>query len=334
MKYLSESDMNSLLEKMSPDDIKVIGEDNFKKKFEIANKLSLLDINVALKRSKKDSDQLTELLAMLELQKTFNDRALRQPLDEIDVMLPNIYQNEINVDPEALIQNTKIKAGKEDAVKALVIQRCWEVILEYMRDNKYGGNEMTEIEKIIDKLEVDKETIVNGESNIKDTSIKSIEDTIERLNNLNAEFLIGSIPADARLVASAKKCLRDNSLIDKIFGPEMNERFCQIFGAFICTALPNVSVHIAKNLAALLIWSIAKKADSNIKSRDYKSLIFRAYIIKLMIDIEPGSKESVLYMNYALFPLILEFVKNESIMKLVSNSDTILYNSAKVKNEK
>ena len=82
MTHLTESDMNSLLEKIPPEDMEILGMDNFKRRFEAADKMSLLDINVALKRSKKDSDQLTELLAMLELQKTFNDRSLRQSIDE------------------------------------------------------------------------------------------------------------------------------------------------------------------------------------------------------------------------------------------------------------
>ena len=329
MTHLTESDMNSLLEKIPPEDMEILGMDNFKRRFEAADKMSLLDINVALKRSKKDSDQLTELLAMLEVQKTFNDRSLRQSIDEIDLMLPDNYETELKTNPEAFLQNSKIKTGKEEAMHALVVQKCWEKILNYVKDTKYGGNEMTEIEKIIDKLKVDRETLVNGASPNKDTTLKDIDDTIERLNDLSAEFLLGSVPTDSRLVISAKKCIKDNSIIDKIFGPEMNERFCQVFGAFICTALPNIGVHAAKNLAALLIWTIARKANSDLKSKDYRSLVFKAYIITLMIDLEPGSKKSVSYMCNVLFPLIREFVKNDTIVKLVVDPKNTLYQSTK-----
>ena len=189
---------------------------------------------------------------------------------------------------------------------------------------------MTEIEKIIEKLQVDKETTINGSSPNKEMILKGIDDAISKLNNLSSEYLIESIPSDARLLNSAKKCLKDNTLIDKIFGPEMNARFCQVFGAFIDIAMPNIGIHAAKNLASLLIWSIARKANNELKSKDYKSLVFRAYIITLMIDLEPGSKESVHYMQTTLFPLILEFAKNESIVKLVTDTNNIMYNSVKI----
>ena len=340
MNHLDESVMNALLEKMSPDDINILGEENFKKRFNAADNMSLLDIEVALKRVKKDSDQLTELLALLELQKSFNERELRQPVEELNASLPANYKNELNTNPEALLQNAKIKMGKEEATNALVIQKCWETILSYVKEIKYGGTEMTEIEKIIDKLEVDRITITEGKSTNKttmsnrDAMIREIDDTIERLKNLNAEFLLGSIPTDGRLVASAKRCIKDTDLVDKIFGPEMNEKFCQVFGAFIQTAIHDINEHAAKNLAGLLIWSIAKKAKSNLKSKDYRSLVFRAYIITLMIDLEPGSKKSVLYMNNVLYPIIPQFLGNPAIVRLIGDKDVVLYKSSKVKNEK
>ena len=51
---------------------------------------------------------------------------------------------------------------------------------------------MTEIEKIIDKLKVDRETLVNGTSPNKDTTLKDIDDNYEvninSTNNVNSEL--------------------------------------------------------------------------------------------------------------------------------------------------
>ena len=326
MKHLSDADREELQKQISPDDMLIIGKDKFERQVDVLDKKSILDLSVIKKRNKKAIDEFIELLALLEVQRNFNELELRDRINKVDTALPVDYQSEIKYNSDTLMQNTKIKSGKEEITNKLVCIECTNKIIDFIIANKYGGSNMTEIEKIIEKLTVDKDTLKDSTSPNASGMMTAIDTTIERLKDLSAEFLLGSIPTDKRLVESLKQCIKDSgNMVNKVFGPEMNEKFCTIFGAFIDVAMPKIGIHTAMNLAALAIWSIAKKAASDSKSHDYRSLVFKAYIIRFMVDLEVGSEKSVLYMRNILFPLILEFVKNQTIVRMLDNKETVLY---------
>jgi hypothetical protein len=102
------------------------------------------------------------------------------------------------------------------------------------------------------------------------------------------------------------------------------------FGLFISMTIPTMTQHAANNLAALTIWTISKKSDSSTKVHSYKAIGYKSYIIKLMIDLEEGSEESVNFMRDSLFPLVIEFSKNDDLVKFVCNEKNVLYSSNNV----
>lgn len=226
-------------------------------------------------------------------------------------------------DPASFVALGRNEQEKRDCEIEAVKARICRHIAEDVKNKKYGDVKMTEIEKIVDKLENDIKVLDESTVTGKEVSIKRISFAIDKIKDIiknpeaAAEFFSMSIPADQRAVNAAKDCIKDHSIIDKTFGPEMTVAFIRKLrglpietdDAYIAdvdsfvtsVAGENSPMNIDKdgsaytaNVYALMLYMLAKKIESSNKSKDYKSLIYRAYILHYMLDAATDGTEAQL----------------------------------------
>ena len=159
---------------------------------------------------------------------------------------------------------------------------------DYLKTAKYSNStDISEIDMLIDKLENDIKMLKNSSDINKDVTISNIETTIDLIRTLPEQFLIDTVPTDKR----AKKILKqyDPKVIIRVFGSGT-------IGDFIMrlsSDLSNDGIACEQDAALLFLFHIAKKIEGSMKVTNYKSLVYRAYIVKYLNDAKINCPTSI-----------------------------------------
>lgn len=195
----------------------------------------------------------------------------------------------LRADPESCKEYDNYKNKRitmqEEAMKILI---CSD-ILKNVKSEKYGEEcTMTETQKIVEKLEFDAKVLEEGTTVGKEVSIKRINFAIDKIKDLPADYFDEAIPTDKRAKNISKELVKNGkALIEKMYGPKIVESMAKDLQA----KYPEKSITMITKGCLLMLYMLSKKIESSMKSKDYKSIIYRAYIIHFMIDLDKSSEE-------------------------------------------
>lgn len=286
---LSLSDFENLL----TDDEKIYF-DKYRNKFneylEKIKNYSLMDLDVEYKRCINKRNQLNDAISNIK-----NHIKIDEMVMETDLMfkghtLEDISENPmlyVSKTPENCMEITKKKNLMDEVTEKMLMVGVNAKICDQYRNIKYSGVEMNDIEKLVAKLENDIKMLQSSSDGNKDIKIANIEKAIELIRELPEKFLHDTIPTDKR----AKKILKeyDPKLISRILGPTVAVDFL----AKLSHDLSKIHKECNINAALLFLYHISKKIENSMKSMDYKSLVYKSYIVKYMIIVESDSEESI-----------------------------------------
>jgi hypothetical protein len=195
-----------------------------------------------------------------------------------------------------------IKEEDEKNEENIKINDGARLLVTYLAKHRYGGKDMSQIDLILEKLNYDMERLNESTEQNKAFNIKTTQRAIDIISKIGSadndewiKYFKDTIVTDKRAVNLAKEINKDNQraikLIDTIFGPEMTKSFSE---KFIMEArgegeMTPEDVKLLCARATLLLYTLAKKIESNMKSKDAKSLIYRGYVIHYMLD-DDGSE--------------------------------------------
>ena len=195
-----------------------------------------------------------------------------------------------------------IKKADQENEDAIKVNDGSRLLVEYLMKLQYGGKDMSQIELILEKLNFDVEqlnasTDSNKEFNLKATNraINIISKIGDSENDEWSKYLKDTVVTDKRALNLAKEISKNNArsigLIDKIFGPEMSKIFSEKLVNELVTedTEDRYNSKMVKAESILLLYTLAKKIESSMKSKDSKSLIYRGYVIHYMLD-DDGSE--------------------------------------------
>lgn len=241
------------------------------------------------------------------------------------VFINSFDMTDMYADAETYIAKNRNDKDRQEMLTETRKTRIATEICKIVRELKYGGIPMKETDKIIEKLENDLRVLSESSIVGKDVSIRRITNAINTIKELPLEMLVESIPTDKRALNAAKECAKDNSSIEKTFGPDMSEYLLrklinapskeEIIEKPDGYKQTEISI-IYANAISLLLYQLSKKIESSVKSKDYKSLIYRSFIIHYMMDELEASEKSAF--DTAFGTIIDRYTKNNSLKTLLS----------------
>lgn len=198
-----------------------------------------------------------------------------------------------------LIALSKTDKDLQESEEQIVLNNASMFLVDYLIKMRYGGSTMSQLDLVIEKLNFDIECLNKGTSINKANDVADIEKSIELISNIGKPsdadghapwytYFMERIVTDKRALNLAKEISRDTDkaakYVEKIFGPAMIESFAERYrtSANYETAVPTTNQINASVL--LMLYTLAKKIHSDMKSKDNRSLIFRGYIIHYMLD--------------------------------------------------
>lgn len=158
---------------------------------------------------------------------------------------------------------------------------------------------MSQLELIIEKLRFDIECLNKGTSTNKINDVASIEKSIELISNIGKpsdtsghatwyNYFMERIVTDKRALNLAKEIDKDTDkatkYVEKIFGPYMIASFADKYSASVNYEIAVPTTNQLRASVFLMLYTLAKKIHSDMKSKDNRSLVFRGYIIHYMLD--------------------------------------------------
>lgn len=339
-----EEFIDSFIESLEPSTKTTIDKEQLSKLYDEIEKMPYNALTVTSKRYGQKASEEQANAIMID---TYSEIFHRTIADELDIspFRGNIRWDDVRVKhayEDASIYAKSVEdlpSSKREARQVITAVKKEEMnakicsdFIEKFRDKKYEGVNMTEIEKLIEKLKADIETIDASDRPNKEQDINNLSSAIGYLENLTPEFLLATIPVDVddrRILNHAKECNKGNSDIEKIFGPELLMHFTNAVGLYAEMSISKLELHAAKNMAALILYMITKKCMSATKSGSYKSLVLRAYVVKLMLDLEPGSPEACTYIENTFMPIIRNMVEYGKLVDFLRTRKIVLYDIKK-----
>ncbi len=158
---------------------------------------------------------------------------------------------------------------------------------------------MSQLELIIEKLKFDIECLNKGTSTNKINDVASIEKSIELISNIGKpsdtnghaawyNYFMERIVTDKRALNLAKEIDKDipkaTKYVEKIFGPYMINSFADKYSESVNYEIAVPTTNQLRASVFLMLYTLAKKIHSDMKSKDNRSLVFRGYIIHYMLD--------------------------------------------------
>lgn len=233
----------------------------------------------------------------------------RKEFARVDLGLSSDHETTLaDIDTEMgdFIDYNQIKKDSEENANNIKKTDGARLLTEFMIKARYGGKGMSQIDLIIEKLTYDKERLIESSDVNKNFNIKENDRAIHIISKIGTtdescaisdmewfKFFCDAIVTDKRAINIAKEINRAYnkaiSYVDKIFGPEMLDEFITKFDK-ACKSFEETTIDTEYDTnfvyfgTLLLFYTLAKKIESNMKSRSTKSLIYRGYIIHYMLD--------------------------------------------------
>ena len=239
---------------------------------------------------------------------------------------------DMDYDNGDLIDLNKINKDEKENKENIIKADGARLLVNYMIKFKYGGLEMSQVDLIIEQLNDDVKKLEGGTDLNKDLNIKDIAKAINIIKEIGVvndnerymdtdwyKYFIETIVYDARAVKIVREIESNpnkaKALIDKIFGPEMVPAFIQKYKSSVEYGVAPSDDFIA-SAATLMMYTLAKKIKSNMKSSSSRSLIYRGYIIHYMLDpMNDNELKAMTNLFKDLYDLYLSNTKLASILK-------------------
>lgn len=272
----------------------------------------------------------------------YNDLMLytRKELAKVDLRMGDSESFfDMDFDNGDIIDLNKINKDEKDNKIDIIKTDGARLIVEYMIRLRYGGMEMSQIDLIVEQLEYDIKLLESGDDLNKDRTIKDINKAIDIIKDIGVvrpnpdpmqenpgymdtewyKYFIETIVYDARAVKIVReidsKPENAKQLIDKIFGPEMAPMFIQRFKSSVKYGVAPSDEFIS-SASILMLYTLAKKIRSSMKSGSNRSLIYRGYIIHYMLDVlDPNQLDNMTNLFKDLYDLYLSNTKLATILK-------------------
>jgi hypothetical protein len=239
---------------------------------------------------------------------------------------------DMDYDNGDLIDLNKINKDEKENKENIIKADGARLLVNYMIKFKYGGLEMSQVDLIIEQLNDDVKKLEGGTDLNKDLNIKDITKAINIIKEIGIvnenerymdtdwyKYFIETIVYDARAVKIVREIESNPNkakvIIDKIFGPEMVPAFIQKYKSSVEYGVAPSDDFIA-SAATLMMYTLAKKIKSNMKSSSSRSLIYRGYIIHYMLDpMTDNELKAMTNLFKDLYDLYLSNTKLASILK-------------------
>lgn len=220
-------------------------------------------------------------------------------------------------------QENSVAIKKNDGARLLV---------KFLTKMRYGGQNMNQVDLILEKLNFDigrfeESTDSNKEKNIKDTKhaigiisqIGFVKDGTTAKDGEWYKYFIDSLAYDKRAINLAKELNKSpvdsEKFVNKIFGPDMVLSLIQKFDPDV---EKSEDFTFTVSGISLMMYHLASKIDSSMKSSNSKSLIYRGYIIHYMLDALDDSEEAAMH---DLFADVLDrYKKNDKLYTMLKNN--------------
>lgn len=239
---------------------------------------------------------------------------------------------DMDYDNGDLIDLNKINKDEKENKENIIKADGARLLVNYMIKFKYGGLEMSQVDLIIEQLNDDVKKLEGSTDLNKDLNIKDITKAINIIKEIGIvnenerymdtdwyKYFIETIVYDARAVKIVREIESNpnkaKAIIDKIFGPEMVPAFIQKYKSSVEYGVAPSDDFIA-SAATLMMYTLAKKIKSNMKSSSSRSLIYRGYIIHYMLDpMTDNELKAMTNLFKDLYDLYLSNTKLASILK-------------------
>lgn len=265
--------------------------DFYKKVYDEVIAVPYLDMHTSYKKACRSRELLKKNSLMLFARKEFA---------KIELGLEDEHQTDLSgIDTNFgdFIEYNKIKNDTVENDENVKKTDGSKLLIDYLIKMRYGGKDMSQIDLILEKLNFDIERLRESTDLNKNKNIKDTDKAIKLISNIGSEtdaswdtFFRDTIVTDKRALNLAKEMNKNpknaKKYIDDIFGPQMASSFVHKLIRNDAASVEDYkeSMYAAESGALLLLYTLAKKVDSCMKSRDCKSLIYRGYIIHYMLD--------------------------------------------------
>lgn len=239
---------------------------------------------------------------------------------------------DMDYDNGDLIDLNKINKDEKENKENIIKADGARLLVNYMIKFKYGGLEMSQVDLIIEQLNDDVKKLEGSTDLNKDLNIRDITKAINIIKDIGIvnenerymdtdwyKYFIETIVYDARAVKIIREIESNpnkaKAIIDKIFGPEMVPAFIQKYKSSVDYGVAPSDEFIA-SAVTLMMYTLAKKIKSNMKSSSSRSLIYRGYIIHYMLDpMDDNELGAMTNLFKDLYDLYLSNIKLASILK-------------------
>lgn len=266
----------------------------------------------------------------------YNDLMLyaRKELAKVDLGMTDDDNDsffDINFDRGDILDFNKISKDQETNDRDIQKIDGARLLVEYLTKMVYGGILMNQIELIVEKLnwdvrKLDEGTDLNKNKNIKDIinalsvikTLGKVEENEKYMDTKWYSYFIETIVYDARAIKLVKEISSNpkkaKSFIEKIFGPNMISAFEKKYSDTVNYDVAPTDIFI-KSSVILMLYTMAKKIKSYMKSKNCRSLIYRGYIIHYMLD---ELDESELAAMNNLFKYLFDlYLSNEKLTNIL-----------------
>ncbi len=291
--------INSWSNDNTPDiDLYTKNKEFFDKFYDRISNFAEMDFDVELKSLKNKKEELRHAHFNTNTQIQLSENIIKTNMmfnGNMSEELPNstsTYMEMLETSPDEYMFAEQMRNLKDEiSVDMEKLDLCIR-ICETLKNEKYDElNDSTEISRLIEKLKNDIKMLEHSSDLNKDKTISNIKEAIELIMVMDGKFLIDTMHTDKRAYKLAKEMMKNgHKPIEKVFGKDILDNFT--------TRMNSRSLEKAYDTrypewaCKLFLYHITKKIMTSMKVKDYKSLVYKSYMIHFLVDTEPFTPES------------------------------------------
>lgn len=284
-----------------------------------------MDFDVESKQLKAAKIKIENVITEANIHKRLSDEIIKtnmmissqQQSDDVSTSIKQM----MSTCPNEFMHGEKIRHYQEELNLELNKANLCLKLCDTLRLYKYPQNENDEVnqlDKLIEKLNKDLMMLRESRDINKHITIKNIEnaiDLIELIKINNIQYILNSITFDKRAFNLLKEA--NEEYIKKTFDRD-------IVAEFTSRLLVDTHRPVNHDLILLFIYQMTKKINTSMKSKDYKSLVYKACIVHYLDDINAGTDDSI-YLSYIFLKLLDKYMENDKINKYVHKHENTMY---------
>lgn len=283
-----------------------------------------MDFDVESKRLKAAKNNLERSIQEASIHRKLSDELIKTNMlmtsqsltDENDVVTSSLQM--MSACPNEFMMGEQLRRYQSELKDELDNINLSISFCNAFRLHKYPNDDKTcnQLDKLTEKLNNDLRMLNESRDINKEITIKNIKNVIELIEMINKsnniQYLTDSLYFDKRAYNLLKEI--DQKYVEKTFGKD-------IISKFSSRILVDTKQLINNNLILLFLYQISKKINSSMKSKDYKSLVYKASIVHYLEDIEASTNESV-HFSYEFLNILNRYLENDKISNYMNKHDT------------